>query len=481
MCHAIEGAEQLNAKRIAPRQLNIGVAITVALFSAAIIGMSLSSWVQKSDFAVPYTGGLILRQGHAPRMYDLAEQERVQEALLMRRGLLLDMYPPYHALLFAPLTLLGYRAAYLVWGAVNILLWLLFRYLVREERSKIQPFQFLILSALFAPLWVALIQGQFSILLLVSMGLAFVYLKCGKDWSAGLALSLGLLKFQILVPFAVIFLLRRKWRFLGGLAAGAGVLTAVSLIAVGPLAAESYGHLLLDTFRHPHTWAYLTIKPSNMPTIRGLVNGLFAGVLPGIWLTVMSGALSGCVILATALLWERRSNSANFDLMFAAAVVVSLLTAPYLYPHDLTPLILAMTLVVASPGWKAKSSIRSLLLFVISVLYASPFYLATLLGREELYLLAPLIAVFAFVVLFLAGGPQESVSLHEPDLSLDLSTKGNTPGAAEGQQGHTAFEDSLSTRKYSVYLRRRWSLEWLPECTEKGAVRGLYDTQHTIL
>lgn len=392
----------MNARSLATRQVRIGVAITTALFCVVIIGMGTSTWVWKADFAVPYTGALILRQGHGAMLYSLAEQERVQEALLMRRGLLLDPYPPYHALLFAPLTFLGYRVAYLVWGGVNILFWLFFRYLVREESSRIQAFQFLMLSGLFFPFWVALIQGQFSILLLVSFALAFVGLKQHRDWTAGLALGLGLLKFQVVLPFALIFALRRRWRFLAGLATAAGVLGVVSLVAVGPAGVASYAHLLSDTFRHPDKWAYVTIKPSNMPTVRGFVTGVLGRVVSGYWLTGISASVSGCLILATAWLWDKQDRGANFDLMFAASVVVSLLTAPYLYPHDLTPMLLAMTLVVASPEWKRRSKARSLLAAMIAVLYGSAFYLAPLLGREQLYLLTPVISLFAIAILSLA-------------------------------------------------------------------------------
>ena len=41
---------------------------------------------------------------------------------------------------------------------------------------------------------------------------------CAAFFAAGVALGLALLKFQFAVPFAVIFLLRRQWRFLGGFA-----------------------------------------------------------------------------------------------------------------------------------------------------------------------------------------------------------------------------------------------------------------------
>lgn len=306
-----------------------------------------------------------------------------------------------------------------------------------------QPFRFLIVSALFFPLWVAFVQGQLSILLLVSFALAFVCMKDNRDWAAGLSLGLGLLKFQVVLPFALIFVLRRRWRFIGGLAIAAAFLALLSLIAVGPAGLASYLRLLVDTFRHPHTWAYVPVKPSNMPTIRGFVLGVFTGVLPPFGLATISAAVSGCLVLATAWIWQRQDSDISFDLMFAAAVVVSLLTAPYLYPHDLAPLILATTLVMASPEWNVRSRKRSLLLFVIAVLYASPLYLAPLLGREQLYVLATPIVIFAVVVLFLAregtskrngtpehGPDRTSVAPSKSFVMTGLSQLKPTPGTA---------------------------------------------------
>jgi Glycosyltransferase family 87 len=387
------------------REFEVGVAATAILLSLLIVGIAASNWVWKADFGVPYTGGLILSQGNASKLYDLGEQERVQEALFRRRGLLLDPYPPFHALMFAPLSRLGYRQAYLVWGAINISLWLFFLYLIRDVGVRLQPFRFLMLSSLFFPLWIALVQGQFSILLLVSFALAFVCLKRSRDWAAGLALGLGLLKFQVVLPFALIFLLKRRWRFVAGLTVAATLLIVVSLIIVGLNGMASYLNMLVDTFRHPAGWAYVTIKPSNMPTIRGLFSGLLGADIPQLWITGISMALSGCLILTMAWCWredEEAVRGTRFDLMFAAAMVVSLATAPYLYPHDLTPALLAVILVVASPQWRVSSCGRLVVTSAIVILYASPFYLIALLARERLFVLAPVLMAFAVAAVWLA-------------------------------------------------------------------------------
>src|SRR5215470_17639573 len=193
------------------RDVRIGVALTAVLLFVPVLLTANTGLLRGVDFAVPYTGGLILREGNAAKLYDLSEQQRVQEEFLKRPGLLPDPYPPFHAPLFSPLTRLGYRHAYLAWGVINVFLWLLFYRLLRDEAgATMNPFRYLKLSSLFFPLWVAIFQGQFTVLLLVAFALAFLCLKRGRDWIGGLALGLGLLKFQVVIPFAVIFLLRRK-------------------------------------------------------------------------------------------------------------------------------------------------------------------------------------------------------------------------------------------------------------------------------
>ena len=386
------------------RDVRVGVALTAVLLFVPVVLTANTGLLRGVDFAVPYTGGLIMGQGNAAKLYDLAEQQRVQEGFLKRPGLLIDPFPPFHAPLFSPLTRLGYRAAYITWGMVNILLWVAFYYQMGSgPGARMNPFRCLKLSSLFFPLWVAIFQGQFSVLLLVAFALAFLCLKRGRDHAAGFALGLGLLKFQAVLPFAIIFLLRRKWRFIAGLAGAASLLGLVSVIAVGPQDMASYVNLMIDFMKHPSNPVY-AVKPWNMPTVRGFVTGLLSGRIPQRWISALWMSLSGLVMLITAWCWEsgdRRGDGDRFDLMFAAALVVSALTAPHLLVHDLAPMILAVILVIASPEWKSKSRERVVIIVAIGILYASPLYLAQLVMREKVFLLAPILATFAGAVLVL--------------------------------------------------------------------------------
>ncbi|HKS68480.1 MAG TPA: glycosyltransferase family 87 protein, partial [Candidatus Acidoferrales bacterium] len=293
--------------------------------------------------------------------------------------------------------------------AINVVLLLLSWHILRNQSSAgAQPFRQLILWSLFLPVWIALIQGQFSILLLFSFAVAFWCLKRGRDYLGGLALGLGLFKFPIVLPFALIFLLRRKWRFIGGLTTAAGTLSLVSVMAIGRPGVLSYINLLADIMRHPANPAYATIEPWNMPTVRGFVMGILGSHIAEGWITPVAGVLSVCMILITVWRWksnESGDNGQNFELMFGAALAVSLVTAPHLYVHDLTPLLLVIGLVVSSARWAAKSTADIIFIAGISILYALPFYYLKLLASNEVYVLAPFIVAIALAVMNMACRP----------------------------------------------------------------------------
>jgi Glycosyltransferase family 87 len=386
--------------------LRVGIALAGAALFLMVLGIAVYTRPEAADFGALYTGGLIVRQGRAPKLYDLNEQTRVQESLFKRKGLLLYAYPPVVAVLFAPLTRLSYRSAYVVCGALNVLLWVVFLVVLRREMGMGRKLSadFLILSSLFCPLWIALIQGQVSVFVLVIFALTFVRLRRSQSYSPGFVLGLGLLKFQDVLPFALIFLLRRKWRFVTGFAATGFVLGFLSLAAVGARGAISYVALLTDIVMHPTRGLYATIRPSNMPTVRAFVTALSPRTLSERWISVVAMALSVGLLLTIARLWnreERRGNRASFNLMFAAALTSSLVVSPHLNAHDLTPMLLAFVLTISSPQWEVRCAERVILAVASAIFYAAPLYFI-LAGRGELYLLAPVLATFALASVSLA-------------------------------------------------------------------------------
>src|SRR5206468_3433633 len=119
----------------------------------------------------------------------------------------------YEHLLFAPLSLLTYRTAYLVFFALNIVLVVLtIKLLGPSGRTLSERWRFFVpcVVVAFFPIWRALLQGQDSILLLTLLAEAMYVLE-ERPVLAGLLVGAGLFKFQIVLPVALLFLLWRQW------------------------------------------------------------------------------------------------------------------------------------------------------------------------------------------------------------------------------------------------------------------------------
>jgi hypothetical protein len=139
------------------------------------------------------------------------------------------------------------------------------------------------MAIVFLPVGVALMQGQDSILLLLFLVAAFAALEGGREFIAGCILGLGLFKFQIVLPIALLFVLWKRWRFAYGFAASAVALIASSVGVVGLQATKSYFGLLVSMslgLSSTIDQARLGTPPAIMPNLRGLVFGLLNNRLP---------------------------------------------------------------------------------------------------------------------------------------------------------------------------------------------------------
>ena len=217
---------------------------------------------QDLDFAGCYTPGFISRQDGAAKIYDLQKQIQVQRDSLSRSEFLLYAYPPFHVLLFEQLARFSYFQAYVIWGFVNVALWLFFVHLMRTHAPiPRDPLRYFMLCFLFLPAWANLVLGQNSLILLVLYTLTFICLKRRQDYRAGVFLGLGLLKYHLVLPFALICLLRGKWRLMAGFTLTCAALVALSFAAVGSAGMLSYVHLLLDIARNPANPLYESFNP----------------------------------------------------------------------------------------------------------------------------------------------------------------------------------------------------------------------------
>jgi len=413
-----EGQSQPMPRAETPSKIEIRIALglTAALLFALVLLNTVLNKPLSYDFSAMYAAGQIVRQGHGSKLYDLNEQMKVEKEL-GRNRLLVYAQPPLETLFFIPLTKLSYPAAYVLWGAFNVLLWIFFQYLVRPAAPvPRQPYYYLMACSLFFPLWAALIQGQMSILLLVMFSLAFVHLERHQDYRSGFFLGLGLFKFPVVLPFAVICFLRRKWRLMGGFATATLLFAGLSLAAVGPGGIVSYVKMLAGALASPRNATYATsMKPSDMATLRGLFFTLFPHLSPH-WTQVAAGIAGAILIIATAWVWWRRDmyhGERSSAPIFAAALTVSLATSPHAQVHDMSLMLLAILLVLGSHGWRLKPAWSVARSVCIVILYLAPVYVF-LLRHHELSLLCPVLLCFAIATLRLSNLPSPVRVAPEP-------------------------------------------------------------------
>ena len=368
------------------------------------------------DFTIFYTAGKCIVQGRGRQLYDLETQFAIQREFASevkhRENPLPYNHPPFEALLFAPLARLPYVAAYLVWAAFNITLILGFCKLLRPWLPSLLGFlPALPLLSMFAffPVIVALLQGQDSILLLFLYGLVFSALATGRGFVAGLCLGLALFKFQLVLPFVVVLLVRRQWRAIAGFVITSFVLLLVSAAVVGWKGVMAYPRFVLGLSR---SGAQAGIYPRDMPNLRGLVAGSLH--LAGLPATLLIVALS-IALLALAAYWWRGQPEHQFVLGLSLCLTVAIIISYHLLVHDLSLLILPI-LLLAELLFAGEIVVRArrILLASLVILFLTPVYAVLQFSFREMNLMVFPVAMFAAGTAIALTSGRGSVSFARP-------------------------------------------------------------------
>src|SRR5215467_8139234 len=227
------------------------LAATVLLFGA-VLWSAHGSNVEKTDFSLTYVGAKMVHDGMGSRLYDVDLQKRVRDATFRHPNPLLFEHPPFEAALLSPLAALSFRTAYLIWGLLNASIWLALIYLLRPYLpSPGEDLGYVVLWLLFAPLGVALYQGQSSLIVLAAYAASLVLLMRSHELAAGVILRFGLFKFQFILPFVFIFLFRKRWRYVIGVAASGICLAVLSIAVIGWHSFVQYARFVLAIGKNP--------------------------------------------------------------------------------------------------------------------------------------------------------------------------------------------------------------------------------------
>jgi hypothetical protein len=286
-------------------------------------------------------------------------------------------------LLLAPLLLLSYEQAYLVWQVLAvcsfILIALIWHRLLPDTNVPV-------VLAWSLPVGYSLLRGQDIHLFLLFFSLGVLLLHRDRPYAAGVLLSLCLLKWIFLFPLPLLLLGKRLGRTAAGFSAGALLLALASTVAQGwnwPLA---YLKTILQPTASP--------KLFSMPTVRGITHSL-------------EGALLIETIVAALVLWSYwkfLTKEGSVDATFAGLLYAGLLVAHHAFMYDAAVLVpalslamkeermyiraLAFTLVLPVPwialtftGWAVLTQALLLLLF-----FAYSWTRSTAVPRREIFI-----------------------------------------------------------------------------------------------
>lgn len=308
------------------------------------------------DFRVYYAAGYLLRT-HPAALYDFQSQVTLMDQLgYNKHDLTTYLHPPFEALLYAPLTLLSYHAAYFAYmvfttGLLVAVFWVA-RPLWDQRIPWLQARPGMLLL-LFAPLAYSLVWGQDSILFLFLCCLTWRLLSEQKEAAAGLVLGLALFRYPLVLPVAIIFCLRRGWRFSAGFAAMAAALVLLSVALIGTSGLAAMNHMLAEAAllndQSHQAKVHMGIAPRVMPNLVGLL--YVAGTR-----FLSAHAAFFVVLTASALLflWTawHAVRARSLDVALAMCLLLAVLTSYHFYVYDLTILVLPLALLARRLSWQ---------------------------------------------------------------------------------------------------------------------------------
>jgi hypothetical protein len=243
---------------------------------------------------------------------------------------------------------------------------------------------------LFLPIAVALMQGQDSIILLVLLAGALVSIQKGHEYLAGVLVALGLFKFQLVIPIALLFLAWRRWRFSAAFAISGAVLAAVSAWIEGAEQLANYIRSVIQVGVSHGQSSGLPLPVDHMANFHGAISAILGGssfVLP---LTIAISAAT--MIFAASRGWQGGES-------LLIAIPVSALVSHYMFIHDMCILLIPVALTLDRFAGAGQTKYRHLRMQAgaAALLFVAPACMSFLPANRFWAVSFPLLA-FAFAV-----------------------------------------------------------------------------------
>jgi hypothetical protein len=303
----------------------VTILIASVLLNCVIYIGNLLVLFSHNDFRLYYAGAQVgLRYGWS-QIYDTGLDQAAVAALLPVGPWYALLTPAPITWLVAPLTLLGYPAAYWVWvglslAALGAAIW------YARPRQHSAALYFIWWAAL-GPLWFSAYEGQVTILVAAAVLASWRLLETRRDFLGGAILAVALFKPHLVLLVPLALLVAGRFRAVLGfavvaLAAGIGMLVTLHLDGI-----HSYLAMLLAPQPAGDTAA----------TLRSVLGG-------GPAVLVVQAA---AVIAVVAVAVHSRRTRVAWP-VFVSALLGSFLLATYWHPQDYLVLNAAAAITLAA-------------------------------------------------------------------------------------------------------------------------------------
>jgi glycosyl transferase family 87 len=286
-----------------------------------------------TDFTSVYAAGRLALAGHAAAAYDWNLHYAAENAVVAHdyAAYLGWHYPPPFLMIAALLASLPYAAAFLVWIAVSLPLYL------ASMRAVVGDKIGWLIGGAFPCLLPNLVPGQNGLFTAALIGGTLALLP-RRPILAGCCLGLLTYKPQFGILFPLLLVAGGHWRTIGAAAVTACTLALATIAVFGVTPWTEFLHWL------PLTSHALFAQDSPIHTEWSKFQSVFAlvrllgGSAALAW--TLQLALTFLIALVLCLMW--RSQRIGYELKAAAAAAGILLASPYVYLYDLAVLAVAV-------------------------------------------------------------------------------------------------------------------------------------------
>lgn len=313
-----------NLKTLSPLIVASTILLVLAI-NIIVHNLQFYSSVTTTDLGQDYHAASALRAGNS--IYD---------------GI--NHHVPFVAVLSTPLTFMEFRTAFILWGALSIVLLFVCIFIVARGLELKLGLWWLILPGMMLswyPFVAHVALGQWSLIIATLIFGAWLAMKKGKDNSAGLLLGVAAAIKLFPGIFGLYLLVQRRWRALAFMMLAFSSCTLVSLAVVGfnDFRAFIYSDILSNSsnfVRYPlnHSLWGMTYR---LFTSNGYVAPLIdAPAIAHAVTTLLCLMICGVLFLGT----RRTVNEHAKDIAYSATAVAMLIISPLTWQHALVILVL---------------------------------------------------------------------------------------------------------------------------------------------